>query len=235
MNASAEFTRGEAIYQVAIDGPAGAGKSTVAKAVAERLSVEYIDTGAMYRAVALKLITEGIGLGREDAKRLGRALAETEIDFTGGSIYLDGRDVSGDIRTDKISKMASDCSALPVVREKLVALQRSMGVKKSVLMDGRDIGSNVFPEARFKFFLTASPAERARRRYLELRARGEDISRERVFEDIERRDYNDSHRALNPLVKSLDAREIDSTHMTVDEVTDIMLSVILGEGAPARG
>jgi cytidylate kinase len=234
MNVPAGLTYGGAAYQVAIDGPAGAGKSTVAKAVAARLSFEYIDTGAMYRAVALKLLAEGIGTGSEDTERLKRVLSETEIDFKAGRIFLDGRDISGDIRTDEISKMASDCSALPVVREKLVALQRSMGVKKNVLMDGRDIGSNVFPAARFKFFLTASPEERARRRCLDLRARGEDISQERVLEDIARRDYNDSHRALNPLAKSSDAHEIDSTYMTAEEVTETILAVIRAADASAR-
>jgi cytidylate kinase len=223
-----------AVCQIAIDGPAGAGKSTVAKAVAARLSVEYIDTGAMYRAVGFKLLAEGVGTGAGDAERIGRVLSETEIDFADGRIYLDGRDVSGDIRTDAVSKAASDCSALPVVREKLVALQRGMGVKKSVLMDGRDIGSNVFPSARFKFFLTASHEERARRRYLELRAKGGDISLERVREDIARRDYNDSHRELNPLAKAEDAYEIDSTHMTAEEVTDMIIGIITGARADAR-
>jgi cytidylate kinase len=223
---SDELLRGGAVYQVAIDGPAGAGKSTVAKAVAARLSLEYIDTGAMYRAVGLKLLAEGIGAGSGDAEKLGRMLSGTDIDFADGRVYLDGRDVSGDIRGEAVSKIASDCSALPAVREKLVALQRGMGVKKSVLMDGRDIGSNVFPSARFKFFLTASPEERARRRCAELRANGAEADFGRVLGDIERRDYQDSHRALNPLVKSPDAREIDSTRMTAEEVTEMILDII---------
>jgi cytidylate kinase len=219
------------LYRVAIDGPAGAGKSTVAKAVAARLAIEYIDTGAMYRAVGLKLLAEGIGTDAADAARRARMLSATEIDFADGRIYLDGRDVSGDIRTDEISRTASACSALPEVREKLVALQRVMGARKSVLMDGRDIGSNVFPNAEFKFFLTASPRERARRRFLELRERGEDVLFEGVLADIERRDYDDSHRALNPLVKAEDAHEIDSTDMNADEVTELVLGMILGARA----
>ncbi|MDR2131866.1 MAG: (d)CMP kinase [Clostridiales Family XIII bacterium] len=215
-----------AVYRVAIDGPAGAGKSTVAKAVAARLSIEYIDTGAMYRAVGLKLLAAGVGTDAADAERRARLLAETEIDFADGRIYLDGRDVSGEIRTDEISRMASACSALREVREKLVALQRAMGARKSVLMDGRDIGSNVFPSAEFKFFLTASPRERARRRFLELRDKDENARFERVLADIERRDYDDSHRDLNPLVRAADATEIDSTDMSADEVTELVLGMI---------
>jgi cytidylate kinase len=220
---------------VAIDGPAGAGKSTVAKAVAARLSIEYIDTGAMYRAVGLKLLAEGIGTGPADAERRARMLSETEIDFSGGRVCLDGRDVSGDIRTDEISRMASESSALPEVREKLVALQRAMGERKSVLMDGRDIGSNVFPNAEFKFFLTASPRERARRRFCELRVKDETVEFEQVLADIERRDYNDSHRALHPLTKTDDACEIDSTEIGADEVTEMILRIILARLREIQG
>ncbi|MDR1574011.1 MAG: (d)CMP kinase [Clostridiales Family XIII bacterium] len=226
MSARTGTAPGGGVYRVAIDGPAGAGKSTVAKAVAARLSIEYIDTGAMYRAVGLKLLAEGIGPGSADAQRRARMLSETEIDFAGGRVYLDGRDVSDDIRTDEVSRMASESSALPEVREKLVALQRAMGARKSVLMDGRDIGSNVFPNAEFKFFLTASPRERARRRFLELRAKDEGVDFERVLADIEQRDYNDSHRALHPLVKADGAREIDSTRISADEVTEMILEII---------
>ncbi|MDR2355723.1 MAG: (d)CMP kinase [Clostridiales Family XIII bacterium] len=228
MSAQKNVPGGAVVCRVAIDGPAGAGKSTVAKAVAARLAIEYIDTGAMYRAVGLKLLAEGIGTGPADAERRARMLAETEIDFTDGRVYLDGRDVSGDIRTDEISRMASACSALPAVREKLVALQRAMGERKSVLMDGRDIGSNVFPNAEFKFFLTAAPRERARRRFLELQKKDARISFERVLADIEQRDYDDSHRALHPLVRADGAHEIDSTDMCADEVTELVLGIIRG-------
>ena len=228
---SGKTFRDGSVYRVAIDGPAGAGKSTVAKAVAARLAIEYIDTGAMYRAVALKLLAEGIGTGPADADRRALMLAETEIDFTDGRILLDGRDVSGDIRTDAISRMASACSALPAVREKLVALQRAMGERKSVLMDGRDIGSNVFPNAEFKFFLTASPRERARSRFLELQGKDASVSFECVLADIEQRDYDDSHRALHPLMKADGAREIDSTDMDADEVTELVLEIIRGAEA----
>jgi cytidylate kinase len=233
MSASDKTVRG-GLYRVAIDGPAGAGKSTVAKAVAERLSIEYIDTGAMYRAVGLKMLAEGIGTGTADAERRARMLSETEIDFANGRIYLDGRDVSGDIRTEEISKMASESSALPEVREKLVALQRAMGERKNVLMDGRDIGSNVFPDAEFKFFLTASPRERARRRCFDLRQKDETVEFENVLKDIEQRDHNDSHRALHPLAKADDALEIDSTNISANEVTEMILGIIRARSGEER-
>jgi cytidylate kinase len=216
------------VFQIAIDGPSGAGKSTIAKAVAARLSMEYIDTGAMYRAVAYKMLEEGIGTGGGDAARLRAMLACTDVDFSGGRICLDGRDVSGEIRNSEIAEMASACSALPAVREKLVALQREMGKKKSVVMDGRDIGSNVFPDARFKFYLTAAPEERAHRRHLELLEKGEGVTPEKVLADIMKRDHDDSHRKLNPLTKTADAMEIDSTEMCASEVTDVILKKIRG-------
>ncbi|MDR0424544.1 MAG: (d)CMP kinase [Clostridiales Family XIII bacterium] len=214
-------------YQIAIDGPSGAGKSTVAKAVAGRLGAEYIDTGAMYRAVGYKMAANGIGMG--DAEGLEAMLADTEIDFAHGKVMLDGIDISGGIRTEAISKMASDCSAIPAVREKLVALQRAMGDKKNVVMDGRDIGSNVFPDARFKFYLTASPEERARRRYLEMKEGGADVGYGQVLADIEARDFNDSSRELNPLAVSEDAVVIDSTDMSAAEVADRII-MIVGKG-----
>ncbi|MDR1571106.1 MAG: (d)CMP kinase [Clostridiales Family XIII bacterium] len=212
------------VFQVAVDGPSGAGKSTVARALASRLSIEYIDTGAMYRAVAFKLMESG--LDAADGPLVGRMLDGTSMDFAEGRVILDGRDVSGLIRTAEVSGMASLCSALPQVRERLVPLQRAMGSRKSVVMDGRDIGSNVFPDARFKFFLTASAEERARRRQAELAGRGENLSFEAVLADIGSRDYNDSHRALNPLVRAADAAEIDSTAMTAREVVDLMLGMV---------
>ena len=214
----------DGVYQIAIDGPSGAGKSTVAKALAKMLSLEYIDTGAMYRAVAFKMLESGVGLDAGDL--LAEMLSEIDVDFSEGKIMLDGKDVSGFIRTENISKLASDCSAIPAVREKLVALQRLMGERKSVVMDGRDIGSNVFPKARFKFFLTATAEERAERRFAELTARGEKASLERILSDINERDYNDSHRQLNPLIKTEDAVEIDSTGMSVEEVLAEILACI---------
>ena len=151
------------ILRIAIDGPSGAGKSTVAKAVAEKLGIDYIDTGAMYRAVGFKMLREGVGA--EDTGRVERMLNDTEIDFRSGRIFLDGEDISAGIRTQEISEAASECAQIGIVREKLVQIQRDIGHRKSVVMDGRDIGTNVFPDAQFKFFLTATPEERARRRF----------------------------------------------------------------------
>ena len=216
------------ILRIAIDGPSGAGKSTIAKIVAEKMGIDYIDTGAMYRAIGLKMIKEGVS--REDTEEAAAARQEvldrTDIDFDGGVITLDGEDVEGKIRTPEISIAASDYSKFPEVRSKLVAIQREIGHRKSVVMDGRDIGTNVFPDAQYKFFLNATPEERARRRVKELLEKGEDVSFEETLEDIKKRDYNDTHRKLNPLAKADDAIEIDTTGMTVDEEAAAVLDKI---------
>ena len=216
------------ILRIAIDGPSGAGKSTIAKIVAEKMGINYIDTGAMYRAIGLKMMTEGVS--REDTEEAAAARQEvldrTEIDFDRGVITLDGEDVSGKIRTPEISIAASDYSKFPEVRSKLVAIQREIGHRKSVVMDGRDIGTNVFTDAQYKFFLTATPEERARRRVKELNEKGEDVSYEATLEDIKQRDYNDTHRKLNPLAKADDAIEVDTTAMSIDEVVSTILGSI---------
>lgn len=206
------------VFQIAIDGPSGAGKSTVAKAVARRLGIEYIDTGAMYRALGLKLLERGVAMDDEEAVK--KVLAETEIDFRAGSIFLDGQAVEHLIRTPEVSMAASACSALPFVREKLVALQQQLGARKSVVMDGRDICAVVFPGARFKYFITASDEERAKRRYRELLEKGEQTTFDEVLAAIRARDHNDMTRAASPLVKAADAEEIDTTGMSIDQVTD---------------
>jgi cytidylate kinase len=211
-------------YQIAIDGPSGAGKSSVAKKLAARLNIDYIDTGAMYRAIAYKMLREGIGV--EDRDALKAMLENTNIDFSRGETILDGEVISGKIRTPEISKLASDASALPEVREKLVSLQRAMGEAKSVVMDGRDIGTVVFPKAKYKFFLTATVKERAKRRWLELREKGLDVELDDVEADIIQRDHNDSTRELNPLRKAEDAIEIDTTAMNLEQVTQHILSYI---------
>ncbi|HPD90199.1 MAG TPA: (d)CMP kinase [Bacillota bacterium] len=202
--------------RIAIDGPSGAGKSTIAKEVAKILEFDYIDTGAMYRAVGYKMIQRHVML--EDAITLNQLLDETTIDFHKGRTLLDGEDVSDYIRTPAVSQMASDCSALPVVREKLVELQRELGKQKSVVMDGRDIGTNVFPDAEIKFFVTASAEERAKRRYLELLDKGETAEYQTVLSDMKMRDYNDSTRSLHPLKQAEDAILVDTTYMTIEEV-----------------
>lgn len=210
--------------RIAIDGPSGAGKSTIAKRVAKLLGIDYIDTGAMYRAIGYKILQQQIDL--DDKEALKQLLVQTEIDFAAGNIVLDGEIVNDKIRTPEISKMASDASALQEVREKLVALQRKMGQVKSVVMDGRDIGTNVLMDAEFKFFMTASSAERAQRRWLELKEKGEIVDLAQVEADIIQRDHNDSTRKLNPLKKAEDAIELDTTGMTIEEVTQKILEVI---------
>lgn len=212
------------VFRIAIDGPSGAGKSTIAREVAGRLGIDYIDTGAMYRAVGYKMRKLGIGADEED--RVSCMLEDTDIDFTEGNIILDGEVVNDSIRTSEISKMASECSALPTVRKKLVELQRNMGSRKSVIMDGRDIGTNVLKDAEYKFFLTASPEERADRRYRELAEKGEDISYEQVLEDIKKRDRDDTTRKIDPLRKAEDATEIDTTGMSVEDVIENVLNNI---------
>lgn len=220
------------IFRVAVDGPSGAGKSTIAKKVAEKLGIVYIDTGAMYRAIGYKVgqhLAAGDG-SQFDAFIKGNEfddfIRNTRIDLVDGRIMLDGEDVSEKIRTPEVSMMASRCSSIPIVREKLVELQREMGQRKSVIMDGRDIGTNVLKDAEYKIYLTASAEERARRRYKELEQKGEDQSYEEVLEDIIKRDHNDMTRQLNPLKKADDAVEIDSTAMSIDEVVDEILRIV---------
>ena len=211
---------------IAIDGPGGAGKSTVAKSVATRLNVDYIDTGAMYRAVAYKTIINDVDV--DDTEKIKELLKETVIDFSKGDIFLDGKNVNKEIREPEISKVASKVSQIFEVREKLVELQRIMAKTKSVVMDGRDIGTNVLPEANCKFYMTASPQERAKRRYDELKSKGKDVSYEDVFSDIVHRDKQDMERELNPLRKAEDAVEIDTTGLNIQEVVDIILKKVQG-------
>lgn len=214
----------ERIYQIAIDGPSGAGKSTIAKKVAAILNIDYIDTGAMYRAIGYQIKRQGVDM--DDASALSSMLSETDVDLHEGKVLLNGEDVSDRIRTPEMSKMASACSALPAVRRKLVELQRAMAKSKSVIMDGRDIGTNVLTDARYKIYLTASVEERARRRYKELLEKGETVTLDEVEADMRQRDYNDSHRRLNPLRKADDAVEIDSTHMNLEQVVERILEIV---------
>ena len=209
------------MIRIAIDGPGGAGKSTIAKQVARALDIDYIDTGAMYRAVGYKLSRDNVDMYDEDA--LLAMLEATDIDFSGGKTILDGEDISDRIRTQEISRKASECSALAPVRAKLVELQKKMGSTKSVIMDGRDIGTVVLKDAELKIYLTASAEERAERRYKELLLKGEDISYEKVLADMQERDYNDMHREITPLRKADDAIELDTTGMSIDEVTEYIL------------
>ena len=214
----------EKLLTIAVDGPSGAGKSTVAKAVAKRLNIEYIDTGAMYRALGLKILNLGISM--EDETAISELLEETQIDFVKGDIMLDGQAVSHLIRTPEVSMAASACSAYAFVREKLVKLQQKMGQKKNIIMDGRDIATVVFPDAEYKFFITASDEERAMRRWHELLHKGENVTFQQVLADIRQRDYNDSTRAVSPFKKADDAEELDTTQMSVEEVVDYICSKV---------
>lgn len=210
--------------RIAIDGPSGAGKSTIAKAAAKELNIDYIDTGAMYRALGYKLkINE---LEPDETSELEALLEDTVIDFSNGNIYLDGEIVNDKIRTPEISKIASKVSAIGIVRKKLVALQQNMAKSKSVIMDGRDIAGVVMPDAEFKFFMTASAEERAERRFKELVEKGENVTFDKVLEDIEQRDYNDSHRAVSPLKQADDAILLDTTGMSIGEVVNFILEEV---------
>lgn len=211
------------MIRIAIDGPGGAGKSTIAKLVGNKLGLEYIDTGAMYRAIGLKLDREGIK--SDDIISIRNMLEETAIDFVNGRIILDGVDVSDVIRTQEISKLASIYSQVPEVRSKLIDIQRRIAAGKGVIMDGRDIGTNVLTDAELKIFLTADPMVRARRRYDELKAKGVKTILDDIYEEIKDRDYQDMNRKLNPLVQAEDAAMVDTSDMTIDEVVNTIVSM----------
>lgn len=206
------------MIRIAIDGPGGAGKSTIAKLVGNKLGLEYIDTGAMYRAIGLKLNRERIS--PNDIEAIRESLDNTSIDFVDGKIILDDEDVSDIIRTQEISKLASMYSQIPDVRTKLVDIQRRIAGGKGVIMDGRDIGTNVLTDAELKIFLTAAPMIRARRRYDELVSKGVQAVFNDIYDDIKDRDYQDTHRKLNPLVKAEDAVLLDTSEMSIEEVVD---------------
>ena len=208
---------------IAVDGPAGAGKSTVSKIVAAKLGFTYIDTGAMYRAVGLKLLQSGKPLTE---KNLVEIVDDIEIKLDeSAKVFLDGVDVTKDIRTPEVSKLASDVSKYGFVRKKLTELQREMAVKGSVIMDGRDIGTQVLPNADLKIFLTATLNERVRRRFEELKAKGQVVTFDAVENEIAARDKQDSEREIAPLAKADDAILIDSTNLTVDEVVKNILDL----------
>ena len=207
---------------IAVDGPAGAGKSTVSKIVASKLGFTYIDTGAMYRAVGLKLLQSGEPLTE---KFLAELTEDVEIKLDEAArVFLDGVEVTKEIRTPEVSKLASDVSKYGFVRKKLTELQREMAAAGSVIMDGRDIGTQVLPNADVKIFLTASLQERARRRFEELRAKGQTVNLADVEKEIALRDEQDSTREIAPLVQADDAILIDSTNLTVEEVVEKILA-----------
>ncbi|MBQ9038100.1 MAG: (d)CMP kinase [Clostridia bacterium] len=205
-------------FSIAIDGPAGAGKSTVAKAVATELSAMYLDTGAMYRAFGLYMLRRG---AIKDKSAIIAAVDDVDItvEFIDGAqhIFLGGEDVTQAIREPEVSMAASDVSAVPEVRERMVALQRKIAEGHDVIMDGRDIGTKVLPNATLKIYLTASVEERARRRCLELAQKGNPEPYEKVLEDMKARDYQDTHRAASPLRPADDAVTVDTTNNTLEE------------------
>ena len=212
------------MLRVAIDGPGGTGKSTIAKAVASRFGLEYIDTGAMYRALGLKALRNDVPA--EDENAVKAMLADTVIDFAGGKTMLDGEDVSGLIRTNEISMAASNISKLAIVRAKVDEVSRFLASTKDVVMEGRDIGSTVIPDAEVKIFMTAAPEVRAKRRYDQLKEAGKEADYDKIFNEIQQRDYQDSHREVSPLRQADDAVYLDTSVMTIEENIDAVADII---------
>ena len=214
--------------KIAVDGPSGAGKSTMVKALAEKYRLLYVDTGAIYRVVGLYAFRAGIG--RDEIEKLIPLLPEIEVSLThddeGQHVFLGEEEVTRLIRTPEISLYASDVSALPEVRAKLLELQRDFARKYDVIMDGRDIGTVVLPDAELKIFLTASAEERARRRTLELLSKGMDVTYEETLRQVLERDYNDSHRAVAPLKPADDAVIVDTTGKDIEESIRILSKLV---------
>ncbi len=214
-------------YSIAIDGPSASGKSTIAKKVSQKLNIEYLDTGAMYRAVTYKVIKNNIDPLDED--RVIDLIKSTKIDFVNNSIYLDGIIVDKEIRENIVSNHVSYIAKIEEIRDVLVKLQQNMAKSKSIIMDGRDIGTVVLADADYKFFVTASVEERANRRYKELLARGEThISLETMMDDIIKRDEIDSNREVGPLIQARDAYLLDTTNRSIDESVDYIISIVNG-------
>jgi CMP/dCMP kinase len=221
---------------VAIDGPSGAGKSTLAKRIAKDLRFTYLDTGAIYRALALKILRRGVDLN--DSAALSAIVMDTDIDLRGRNgrlqVLLDGEDVSASIRTPEVSQMASKASAIPMVRRRLLDLQRALGQRGNVVAEGRDIGTVVFPDAQVKIYLDASIEERARRRCDELRAAGREVSLKETVSEMEERDKRDSERDIAPLRKADDAVALDSSGLTADGVAEKVLQLVQSESSKIK-
>ena len=213
---------------IAIDGPAGSGKSTIAKLVAKDMGLVYLDTGAMYRIVTLKALNEGIlgNDGLNELEKIKKLLDDFNIDIRENGFYLDDVDVSEEIRKPVVSENVSDVAAIREVREKMVDLQRKFSESKNVILDGRDIGTVVFPNADLKIFLVADAKERAKRRYRELIEKGENVEIEEIYENILKRDKIDSTRKESPLKKAKDAVEVDTTSKSIEEVKNEILRMV---------
>lgn len=215
-------------FNIAIDGPAGAGKSTIAKKIAKKLGYIYVDTGAMYRAMALYLLREKITPADTDAIDIKCREADISIGYENGEqiVYLNGENVNGLIRTEEVGNMASASSPNPNVRKKLVELQQKLAASKDVVMDGRDIGTCVLPDAQVKVYLTADSRVRAERRYRELTEKGVTCDLDTIEKDIIERDHQDMTREISPLMQAEDATLVDSSGMTIDEVAELIISLV---------
>ena len=213
---------------IAIDGPAGAGKSTIAKLVAKKKNLIYVDTGAMYRAIALYILRLGTDTGNSEAVARDCKGANVTIGYEDGVqiVFLNGENVNAYLRTEEVGNTASKTSANPAVRAQIFSLQQELAKENDCIMDGRDIGSVVLPNAKLKIYLTASSGVRAKRRYDELVAKGETPDFDKIKTDIEQRDYQDMHREISPLVKAEDATLIDSSDMSIDEVVDAICALV---------
>lgn len=210
---------------IAIDGPSAAGKSTIAKLLAKKLNYSHLDTGAMYRCVGYQANRSNIDIN--DAAALAKMIDGMEIDFDSkGNVYINGEDVSSAIRQNQVSMLASSVSVHPEVRERLVAMQQKIAENKGYIMDGRDIGTVVLPQAELKVFMIASVEARAQRRYQEYISKGIEADYKEIYDDIEKRDYQDIHRSVSPLKKADDALELDTSDMTVEEVEEAIEKMI---------
>ena len=209
---------------IAIDGPAGSGKSTIAKLIAKDLDLVYLDTGAMYRIFTLKTLKENVEY--TNLKNINELLETLDIDIDKDKFYLDKKDVSSEIRTTEVANNVSNIAAIKEVREKMVSLQREFSKSKNVIVDGRDIGTDVFPNANVKIFLIADAKERTNRRYKELKEKNKNISWDEIYKNILTRDEIDSTRKIAPLKKAEDAIEVDTTGKSIEEVKKIILEII---------
>lgn len=215
-------------YIIAIDGPAASGKSTIAKIVADKLNISYIDSGAMFRTVAFYMLNNNIDI--KNKNEVVKNLKNIQLEILNNKLFLNGIYIAEEIRQNIISQAASDIAVIKEVRDFLLNFQRKLANNTSIIMDGRDIGTVVFPHSDYKFFLIASSEERARRRYNELNERGEkDIDLDKILEEIRHRDLVDSTREHSPLIKAKDAIEIDTTNMSIDEVVDVIINKVKGD------